>query len=984
MTRVAFVVTALLLALLASTTGAHAQSGTAASIAGTVRDTSGAVLPGVTVEAASPVLIEKVRTVVSDERGNYKIVDLRPGVYTVTFTLPGFRTVKRQDLELITGVTAQASADLQVGALEETVTVTGASPVVDVQNVQQQSVFKRSVQEALPIGRNIAQWAAVIPAATLSASGATGTQDVGGTGPKATYVGFHGVSPNLMGMLQDGMLVKPAEPSAFGLLINPAAMEEVQIEYANAGAEVSSGTTQMNVVPREGGNQFKASSMGNYTGKGLQSSNITSELKSRGLAQLGDLKILRVINFGVGGPIAKDRLWFYTAHQWSATRRNTPGSYFNARQDSLFYAPDLTRPAFNEETDYDNQVRLTWQVTQKHKITFHQFHAGNCNCYFGLATSAPESAARILQSEEVSQGAWRYPATNRLLWEVGVTKVKFHSNKVPQAGVTPDMIAVTELSRGLQYHAYITNFTLTGSYGNDASNQVNEHVTMTYVTGSHAWKTGLSMRQDWRADEAFVNGDISYAFLNGVPQSLTLWASPSLSRDYARDFGVFVQDQWKLKNWTFNLGIRYDAFRGYQNDQQLPAGRYVPARNYLAQNDIPNWKDITPRGGVAYDVFGNGKTAVKASINRYVDPVYAGGTTAQFNPVATTVVSANRTWTDANGNLAPDCVLGNSAANGECGPLSDANFGKPVPSTRFADDVRYGWGARPYTWQGMASMQQELWPGAAITVGYFRTWFGNFNTAQNVLVNTSADFDQYCVTLPVDSRVPGGGTSLCGLYDIKPAKFGQVSNLVTMTSNFGKQTQVFNGIDATVNMQLAKGAVVTGGVATGATVRDSCDVKVNSPQNLFCHVSPPWSAGTQFKMAVVYPLPLNFRVSATYQNLAGVPITASYVATNAAIAPSLGRNLASCGTRVPCTATVTIPNIFDPVSKFENRLTQVDVRLTKILKIGAVRAQGNVDLYNVFNANTVLATNNRFGASWLTPNSILGGRLLKFGFQLDL
>src|SRR6266851_4275212 len=148
-TRLSLVVATLGVMLLVPA-AARAQSTTTGAVAGVARDTTGAVLPGVTVEASSPALIEKVRAATTDSQGNYKIVDLRPGTYSVTFTLPGFATVKRDGLELTTGFTATANADLRVGALEETVTVTSASPVVDIQNVRAQTVLSRQVLDALP------------------------------------------------------------------------------------------------------------------------------------------------------------------------------------------------------------------------------------------------------------------------------------------------------------------------------------------------------------------------------------------------------------------------------------------------------------------------------------------------------------------------------------------------------------------------------------------------------------------------------------------------------------------------------------------------------------------------------------------------------------------------------------------------------------------------------------------------------------------
>src|SRR3990172_8395952 len=195
----------------------------------------------------------------------------------------------------------------------------------------------------------------------------------------------------------------------------------------------------------------------------------------------------------------------------------------------------------------------------------------------------------------------------------------------------------------------------------------------------------------------------------------------------------------------------------------------------------------------------------------------------------------------------------------------------------------------------------------ALNVGYFRTWYGGFLATDNQRW-TPSDFDEYCITAPVDSRLPTSGQRLCGLYDIKPTAFGQVDNLVTQESHYGKQVQVFNGVDVTLTTRCGQGGQLSGGLSAGRTVTDNCFV-VDSPQQArpgFCHVSPPWSSGTQVKFLVVYPLPWELQTSATYQNTSGIPIRAIYPASNAEILPSLGRNLASCRGAATCNANATI------------------------------------------------------------------------------
>jgi hypothetical protein len=397
--------------------------------------------------------------------------------------------------------------------------------------------------------------------------------------------------------------------------------------------------------------------------------------------------------------------------------------------------------------------------------------------------------------------------------------------------------------------------------------------------------------------------------------------------------------------------------------------------------------------GAAYDLFGNGKTAVKVSLGRYV--AFTGPTIAAANnPVTTSVNQVNRTWTDANGNYSPDCDLGTRAGNGECGAMSNENFGGRNINTRYADDVLRGFGVRDFNWDLSAQLQHEFIAGMSVTAGYYRTWYGNFRVTDNLDV-TSADHDPYCITAPVDARLPGGGGyQICGLYDVSLAKFGQVNELVTQASHYGKQTRVNDFFDVSVNTRLGSGIQFGGGVDTGRSVSDNCFV-IDSPQQLLnCHVVTPFKAQTQVKLHGSYTLPGNVVVSSIFQNLPGISYLADYAAPTAAIVPSLGRNLAACGTRVPCAASATVPLIV-PQTHFEDRFTRLDLRLTKVVNVGPkTRLQGNIDLYNVLNGGSVLdvssglgqpvsSAGNVYGPRWRLPTLIMEGRLIQLSARLS-
>jgi hypothetical protein len=980
----------------------YAQSGSTGAIAGTARDTTGAVLPGVTVEAASPALIEKVRAAVTDAQGNYRVTELRPGTYTVTFTLPGFGTYKRENIELNTGVTAAVNAEMKVGSLEETVTVTGASPVVDVQNVRKQVVLTREVLDVVPTGKTFQGFATLTLGARGSgADGAASAIDVGGNkGEGNSAFGVHGMRGEDAIITQDGMfsnaIVGAGSAQNRQTQINQAFVQEMTLLTSGIGAESQTGGVQINIVPREGGNAFKLYVNGTGTGSALQNSNIDDELRQRGVTTAPKVKKVWDFGGGFGGPIKRDALWFYTAHRYWGNEEIVPGNYFNLTPRTFVYTPDFSRPAFIRRTNRDDSVRLTWQASAKNKLALNYSNQYICNCYNTVNSNIPHEPATTLNGPNVkaqlTQATWNRPATNRLLFEAGWT---FSSNPLVtkrQAGVEFTDIPLVELTTGLRYNA--VQESLTGGrgftdpkpegIGDSYTNQANGRFVVSYVTGSHSLRSGVTLMKGAQATHGIANevpglGPVVYMLRNGSPVSVQQWVSPAavLSNMWP-EIALYAQDQWTTRRLTMNLGVRYDHHESYVDAISIPAGTFVGAYDFPRRDDLPNWNDVSPRLGASYDLNGNGKTAIKVSFGRYLQ-VETVGIADTIAPSRTLVSNVTRTWADANQNFFPDCDLRNPLINGECGQISNLRFGTPVAVTAYDPEFLTGFGVRPDSWQTTVGFQHELRPGVALTAGYYRSWNGNFTTTDNRAV-VPADFDPFCVNAPTDTRLGSvSGTQLCGLYDVKVAKFGQVDNLITANSNFGERTEVYNGFDVSINARFGEGGLFQGGLATGRTVSDNCAV-VDSPQAAragYCRQVLPFKGQTQVKLAAVYPLPYGLQFSGTYQNLAGTPIAADLVYTNAQVAPSLGRNLAA-----GAAGTVTVPLL--PANQlFEQRLSQLDIRFTKIIRLGGARIQGMFDVYNALNANSVLAVNNTYGSTWLRPTTIMGGRLLKFGGQLD-
>jgi hypothetical protein len=984
---------------------AHAQ----AEITGIVRDTSGAVLPGVTVEAASPALIERVRSVTSDGNGLYRIVDLRPGSYVVTFTLPGFSTVKRDGVEISGSQSFAVNAELRVGSLEETITVTGAAPVVDVQTVTRQQVLNKTVIDSIPTGRNYYSLGVLIPGVQSNAT------DVGGsTGDAMAQLTVHGSRQSSQRITQNGVSVSGLAGSGgfAGTVPNVSAASEVTIDTNAASAELATGGVRVNFIPRDGGNVRTGSVFFNFAHEDfLHASNYTDRVQQLGLSAPGSLKKNWDFAPGSGGPLRRDRLWYYVTARYNGAQNYAAGMFENKNAwdpTKWTYEPDTSRRALSTNGDWQAaKIRLTWQASQKNKFAGEWDQQAYCRCPNGVsATVAPEAGRdRRFPTQRTLMAEWSSTVTSRLLLEaVGLHRTTGWGevHRQPSGSLDdpaaiaayPQMISVVEQSSGLRYRSGM-------AYGNAQFNKAwNENFfyrgAVSYITGTHAFKAGFNNTQGHLFDRFYDFQPVSYRFNNGIPNQIQLNATPfrDASEEDA-DFGVYVQDRWTLGRITLMGGMRFDYFKTHFPEITLGPGPLVPNRNltFAAQDNL-GWKDLTPRSGLSYDVFGDGKTALKVTLNKYLEGQALGVTSLAGapSPFRSLVLSTTRSWTDQDRDYVADCDLIAQAANGECGPLANQNFGRAVPNARYDQDLLRGWGNRFYNWEFSTGLTREILPRVSADLSYFRRWFGNFQVTDNLLVGPE-DFTSFSITAPVDARLPnGGGYTLGGLLNLTPAKFGQSSELNTLSDKYGKQTEHWNGVDLSINARLDGGMFFSGGVSSGKRSTDNCAIVAKLPEMLFaaqnltannanvwlpsqwCHQEEPFL--TQWKGFGSYTVPkVDVQVSGTFQSLPGPLVAANFNAPNALVQASLGRPLSGGA------ANITV-NLVEPGTMYGERLNQLDLRIGKILRRGRTRTTVSLDLYNALNGDTVLTLNNNF-ATWQRPQTIIQARFAKISAQFD-
>ncbi|HYL34313.1 MAG TPA: TonB-dependent receptor, partial [Bryobacteraceae bacterium] len=995
---------------------AFAQS----TISGQVRDSSGAVMAGVTVEAASPALIERSRTVTTDGEGRYAVVDVRPGPYTMTFTMSGFSQVKQQ-VDVPSNVTVPVDASMQVGAVGQTVEVQAQVATVDVENVAHPEVLSRSDMDALPTARNMQSIGSYVPGVHLNNPDVGGTQQI-----EQTYMSTHGNPPGRDTYLLDGMRVNTMQLDGYiQIYIDNEVLQESTYQTSNVTAEVQAGGVYTNLIPKDGGNDFHGALFLGYTPAQFVGSNITQGLIARGVT--GQSAVNRIEDFdgSVGGPILKDKLWFLLGGRKQLTFIQAANSFYLNGQ-----------PGIERSYIYTGDLRLTYQLNSKNKFaamwirdwkTKENDVVTDAGGYSDV-NPAVSTLERMPKMYYILQTRWTGTLTPKLILQSGLslTKLDYNINDHPGQQLTPFSQAwyagASELDLGRLTRSVSQNVQTFAKYDRFVWN-----ATGAYITGSHQIKFGVS--DDWGIDQLnnLANGDANYNYLNGVPLSITAYNTPTYQKFRLKsDLGIYGVDTWHIKRLAITGGLRWEYLNNFIEKQSAPAGRFVGPRQFPQVDcgtvkGLSCFKNWAPRLGVIYDVFGNHKTAVKAGVGKYDTPIVTSNLNA-FNPMYTASQSipwlnAPTTACETDGKT-PGCIpAGTTFGTGDIGPNPNPRFGL---LNNISIDPNFH---REYQWEYSIGVQHEIRQGLTLNFGWNRT----ADYQQPLLINYAVPPSAYT---PFQIANPLDGSALT-VYNLQPAYFGLVPELHETNAPQSLRRNVYNGFETSVSGRLPHGAFIFAGWTLENQTDVACDINtsfagsaLNDPNSLhFCDQTGglyqnlgkisgvPWR--NEFKLQGNLPIKWGFEVNASVYS---DPVySAQYSTPNAAgltafSAQEFGFKTVNWsitpGTRYPKDCNCPDPGglvdpglkqgsaliqLIPPGSRLTPRLTQFDMGARRVFHIHErFTILPEIQVFNILNASTVLQESETLGptvkpylpgAPGGTPSVILNPRMFRLSLQ---
>jgi Carboxypeptidase regulatory-like domain/TonB-dependent Receptor Plug Domain len=951
---------------------AYAQLSTG-SISGTVKDPSGAVIPGVSVTLSNPGVIGGNKQAITNERGAYQFTRLVPGRYSVKAELVGFRPAGRENLAVNADVTVRADLTLEVGNISDTVTVTGESPLLDTTSALNQAVLDRTTLDKLPTGHDLWSIGRTVPGVVLS------KYDVGGNESfQQSTPTIHGSSGGDNKYAVDGLDVAWAGGAGTVMVyFDPNMFEEINYQVGNISAENRQGGVVMNMVTKTGTNAFHGSFMFTGTRNSLIGENISPELDAqlrkqipaKALAANPNIKPGQQIQSlfdtaaSVSGPIVRDKVWFTGTYKISSLNQYVLGNY----------NPNGTQ-GLDDNRIINGTFKVSYQLTPQSQLHF--TYSRNLKYRYHRRTSTyQEDAASRFQDQwaDIYQMKWTNTWSSRIVTDAGV------SLQVGPSPYLPKAEALANAAAGLfpqNDQSTGASTVMNNSYNKQPQYRIASNFNLSYFAGSHEIKFGyqfgrLMLRsQTW----SIVNYPdlpgipFSARYSNGTPNAVLLYNYPVDSRVFSQEHGFFVQDKWAVsRKLTLNPGIRFDAVSSWIPPLCQPETPVVDGQCFEELKDpaIPKLFNMAPRFSFIYDIFGDGRTALKGSANIYhigIDSGYPN----RVNPYSTATNTVN--WSDTNNDLKPQK---NELAYNFATKTTTSGTGFSFGSRNVYDpDLK-----RPYSAEFSLGLQHEL-PGNFVVSGtYFRrdSWrtIGSVNTALN-----EASYDPFNITIPENNQQ-------LTIYNIKSS----LQTLQTCTgipaciywSNHSDRGEYFNGLDLTANKRMSNNWQLMGGISFNSDRRRVPYRSDDPNQNLFPGGPTSNNIPVEIKASGVYQAPFHFEVAANFQSFSGKPEGETYQITRSVFKQLTGATL------TPSSLTFNLAD-YGVTSLPATRM--LDLSISREFQIGdQLRVSPKMEFFNLNNSSAIQSRSTRLNGSgsseYLNPSNVLNPRMLRLGMQLN-
>ncbi len=899
----------------------------ASGIAGVVRDSSGGVLPGVSVEAASSALIEGSRSAVSGSNGQFQVTDLRPGDYTVTFTLPGFRTVRREGIRLGASFTATVNVELSVGQLEETVTVSGAAPLVDVRNTVSQSVMTRETLDAIPSGKD------PFAVGQLIAGVTTNTPDVGGTQVmQQPTLQVHGSSNNDNVFMIDNVQIQHIGfgGNQTGFYFNDGLMDEISYQTSSLPAESPVGGVQINMIPRDGGNQFH----GGMFATGASEKHAEQQPRRRARARSFFRAQNRVdtvydLNFTLGGPVVRNRLWFFsTFRRWAAN--NYLGNTFTSSGAQALDDQRLT----------DATLRFTGQLTERNKLTVHydrsiKWRGHRPNNW--IAANINEPISSVVQTtglNYIGQAKWSSPISNRLLAEASVFTMPVNYNLSFQPDAAPDAVAtfdqIQSVFRGVSPRQDINSARMWTYAG-----------FMSYVTGAHNLKAGFQVRTGDSQELFQTRGDIVQIVSNGVPNSVRLVNNESGHKEVRRQHrhlppGLVDLRPRHAQPRPALRALHHVDSRADGRGRPLGAGARVrrPEEHRQLEHHLAALRHVVGRDGRR--------------------PHRRQGRAQPLRPPGR---HHHHPAAQPEEHRVPDLPVGRRQRRSAGAERRDRlrtlhRFAAAQPRLRSIPTS-----SGRIQWEWNASVQRQIGGRTSVMLAYFGRKFWDLYTTVNDAVPASA-YTPVTITNPLTNQP-------LTVFNQDPATRGQVRNLLKTIDDL---SQRYHGVEVQFTTRVAR-ANVFGGVTIGQNYGDQDSGDLNNPNvRINNRGNIGFDSPYQVRAGFSYAFPAGVQFAGSLRSSSGLPQTRTFVVTTGVV-PGL--------TQV--TQNVQVAERGDYRYPWINLL---DLRVAKTFTVRGVRVEPMADLFNVFNNNAITNAVQTVGASLGRPSAIVMGRLLRLGGRI--